>query len=119
MSETDKSETEIILHTIIDAVYVTPGRNMPFTHGLRPTLDRYKKLNEAGFKGEAIMIVDNLLSCAEQERILPGGEYPSDVRKSREDIHNDFCRSLRTKISGNLHIFRAKTPALEATVGSP
>ncbi len=97
--------------TIIDAFYDRAGTATCFHAEVRPIRERYNKMKEAGFNAEAIIIADNLLSCAREERILPGGKYPNGEPKTPTNVYDDFCKSIRTRVKGNEHIF--KTQPLE------
>jgi hypothetical protein len=105
-------DTNYIRNTIIDAVYQKSGSATCFNTEMRPILERYNLLSAAGFQTPVIMIVDELLSCAKTERILPGGKYPNGAPKSQADVFTDFCKALGTKINDNSHIFKTTNPEM-------
>jgi uncharacterized Fe-S cluster protein YjdI len=98
-----------ISETIINAFYDRSGSATCFQAEIRPIRERYNNMKEAGFNAEAIIIADNLLSCAHEERILPGGAYPHGEPKTAINVYDDFCKSIRTRVKGNEHIFKIQT----------
>ncbi|MCE7887467.1 MAG: hypothetical protein DYH13_08235 [Alphaproteobacteria bacterium PRO2] len=94
-----------ISETIIEAFYNRSGSATCYHAEIRPIRERYERMREAGFNTEAIMIIDELLSRASEERILPGGEYPNGGPKSPMDVFNDFSKSVQTKVKNKTRIF--------------
>ena len=94
--------------TIIDAFYDRAGSATCFHAEVRPIRERYNRMKEAGFNTQAIMIADELLSCASEERIRPGGAYPNGEPKNATNVYDDFCISIRARVKDNERIFRTQ-----------